>query len=94
MNKYAIRFNKTRGLPGRGSVDHVWRVFENDNQEYVCKHLDITVPVKSEKDANDVDYNICCYGFLAINWKTSTAQIRSTPPNHERQETPLQPAPS
>ena len=33
MNKYLIRFNKTRGQPGRGSLDHVWRVFEND-QEY------------------------------------------------------------
>ena len=30
MNKYKIRFNKTRGQQGRGTVDHVWRVFEND----------------------------------------------------------------
>ena len=29
MNKYHIRFNKSRGQPGRGSMDHVWRVFEN-----------------------------------------------------------------
>ncbi len=78
MNKYAIRFNKTRGLPGRGSVDHVWRVFENDSQEYLFKHLNITVPVKSEKDANGADYNICCDGFLTIDWTTSTAHICSS----------------
>ena len=40
MNKYLIRFNKTRGQPGRGSKDHVWRVFEND-QEYLVKHIKI-----------------------------------------------------
>lgn len=77
MNKYHIRFNKTRGQPGRGTMEHVWRVFEND-KEYLFKHLDITVPVKSEKDANGVDYNICCEGFLAIDRETSTAKITAT----------------
>lgn len=77
MNKYRIRFNKTRGQPGRGTIEHVWRVFEND-KEYLFKHLDITVPVKSEKDANGVDYNICCEGFLAIDRETSTAKITAT----------------
>jgi hypothetical protein len=77
MNTYRIRFNKTRGQPGRGTIDHVWRVFEND-KEYLFKHLDITVPVKSEKDANGVDYNICCEGFLAIDRETSTAKITAT----------------
>lgn len=74
MNKYAIRFNKTRGQPGRGTVDHVWRVFEN-GKEYLFKNLDITVPVKSEKDKNGMDYNICCEGFLCIDRDTSTARI-------------------
>jgi hypothetical protein len=74
MNTYQIRFNKTRGMPGRGSVDHVWRVFEN-GKEYLFKNLDITVPVKSEKDANGVDYNIVCEGFLSIDRDTSTATI-------------------
>ena len=59
--KYHIRFNKTRGQQGRGTVDHVWRVFEGD-KEYLVKHLDITVPVKSEKDKNGLDYNITCDG--------------------------------
>lgn len=74
MNKYRIRFNKTRGQPGRGTMDHVWRVFEND-KEYLFKNLNITVPVYSEKDANGVDYNICCHGVLEIDRETSTASI-------------------
>jgi len=74
MNKYAIRFNKSRGQAGRGSVDHVWRVFEN-GKEYLFKNLAITVPVKSEKDENGVDYNITCNGFLTIDRDTSTANI-------------------
>lgn len=55
-------------------MDHVWRVFEN-GKEYLFKHLDIAVPVKSEKDANGVDYNICCTGYLTIDRETSTAII-------------------
>ena len=76
MNKYTIRFNKTRGQTGRGTMDHVWRVFEND-KEYLFKHLDITVPVKSEKDLNGADYNIVCHGFMSIDRNTSTAVIQA-----------------
>jgi len=76
MNKYTIRFNKTRGQEGRGTMDHVWRVFEN-NKEYLFKHLDITVPVKSEKDPNGNDYNIVCKGFMSIDRDTSTAIIKA-----------------
>ena len=74
MNTYRIRFNKTRGQPGRGSMDHVWRVFEND-KEYLFKNLDIEVPVKSEKDLNGIDYNIICHGILTIDRDSSTAKI-------------------
>lgn len=74
MNTYQIRFNKSRGQVGRGSMDHVWRVFEN-GKEYLFKNLDITVPIKSEKDANGQDYNIICQGFLTIDKDTSTAVI-------------------
>jgi len=77
MNKYQIRFNKTRGQEGRGSMDHVWRVFEN-GKEFLFKNLDITVPVKSEKDANGQDYNIICQGYLTIDRDTSTAVIAAT----------------
>lgn len=74
MNTYHIRFNKTRGQEGRGTVDHVWRVFEN-GRELLFKNLDITTPVKSEKDANGVDYNIVCHGYMTIDRDTSTAVI-------------------
>jgi hypothetical protein len=55
-------------------MDHVWRVFEN-GKEYLFKNLDISVPVKSEKDANGVDHNIVCKGYLSIDRDTSTAAI-------------------
>ena len=74
MNTYQIRFNKSRGQQGRGTMDHVWRVFEN-GKEFLFKNLDITVPVRSELDANSIDYNIVCHGFLTINRKSSTAII-------------------
>ena len=74
MNTYQIRFNKSRGQDGRGSMDHVWRVFGN-GKEFLFKNLDIAVPVKSEKDANGQDYNIICQGFLTIDKDTSTAVI-------------------
>jgi hypothetical protein len=74
MKTYQIRFNKTRGQAGRGTVDHVWRVFEN-GKEYLFKNLNITAPIKSEKDANGIDYNIVCQGYLTIDKQTSTAHI-------------------
>jgi hypothetical protein len=55
-------------------MDHVWRVFEN-GKEFLFKNLDITAPVKSEKDANGIDYNIVCQGFMSIDRETSTARI-------------------
>jgi hypothetical protein len=74
MNHYRIRFNKSRGQEGRGTLDHVWRVFEGD-KEYLFKNLNISVPIKSEKDANGVDYNIVCKGYLSIDREQSTANI-------------------
>jgi len=74
MNTYQIRFNKSRGQEGRGSMEHVWRVFEN-GKEYLFKNLDISVPVKSEKDVNGADYNIVCKGYLSIDRDTSTAIV-------------------
>jgi hypothetical protein len=72
MNKYAIRFNKSRGQQGRGTEDHVWRVFEN-GKEYLFKHLNITTPVTDERDGGD--WNIVCYGVMSIDRNTSTAII-------------------
>ena len=56
-------------------MDHVWRVFEEE-KEFLFKNLDITVPIKSEKDKNGVDYNITCQGVMTIDKDTSTAIIR------------------
>lgn len=72
MNKFLIRFNKTRGQPGRGSNDHVWRVFEND-KEYLFKHVRINVPSWDEQTGDD--WSIACVGNLEIDRCTSTAVI-------------------
>jgi hypothetical protein len=72
--KYSIRFNKSRGLPGRGTVDHVWRIFE-DGKEYLFKHFQLNVPSKSEKEALSEDWNVTCEGVMTIDKETSTAII-------------------
>ena len=72
MNKYHIRFNKSRGQPGRGTLEHVWRVFEND-KEFLFKHLKINVPIFDERTGDQ--WNIACYGFMSIYRETSTAII-------------------
>ena len=72
MNKYLIRFNKSRGQPGRWSIDHVWRVFEND-QEFLARHVRIEVPSWSE--SSGPDWNIACYGKMLWFGDTDTAVI-------------------
>jgi hypothetical protein len=72
--KYAIRFNKSRGMPGRGTNDHVWRVFENE-KEYLFKHFKLNVPSISEKETESDDWNVVCDGVLTIDKDTSTAII-------------------
>lgn len=75
MNKYLIRFNKSRGQSGRGTLEHVWRVFEND-REFLFKHIKINVPSYDETDGND--WNICCHGIMTIDKETSTAVINES----------------
>ena len=70
--KYSIRFNKSRGQPGRGTIDHVWRVFE-EKQEYLCKNVKINVPSYSEQAGQD--WNIVCNGKMVIDKDTSTITI-------------------
>ena len=72
MSHFVIRFNKTRGLPGRGTADHVWRVFE-DGKEYLLKNVQINVPSYGAKTGED--WSICCDGTMAIDRETSTAVI-------------------
>ena len=78
MSKYHIRFNKSRGQPGRGSIDHVWRIFEDGNKEYVVKHFKINVPSYSEVTGDGLghdDWNVTCEGTIAFDKETSTAII-------------------
>ena len=74
MKKYRIRFNKSRGQEGRGTKDHVWRVFEG-NQEYIVKHFKLNVISFSEKEEHTDDWNVVCFGTLTIDKETSTAII-------------------
>lgn len=72
MARVCIRYNKTRGLPGRGTADHVWRVFE-DEKEYLVKNVEINVPSKGEKTGED--WSICCEGTLSLDRASSTAIV-------------------
>ena len=72
MNKYLIRFNKTKGQPGRGSPDHAWRVFEN-GKEHLAKHVQIRVPSWSETDGQD--WNIACTGYMLFFIDSETIVI-------------------
>jgi hypothetical protein len=71
--KYTIRYNQTRGQPGRGSKDHAWRVFDETGKEYLFKNIKINVSSFGETDGKN--WNICCYGNLEIEKNTSTAII-------------------
>ena len=72
MSNFHIRYNQTRGQPGRGTVDHVWRVFE-DGKEYLVKNVEINVPCKGEKTG--ADWSMVCKGTLRLDRETSTAII-------------------
>jgi len=72
VSHFLIRFNKTRGQPGRGTLDHAWRVFK-DGKEYLFKHVEINVPCYSERTGED--WNIACDGELTIDRENSIAII-------------------
>jgi len=72
MAKFQIRFNKTRGQENRGTMDHVWRVFEDD-KEYLLKNIRINVPSYGAQTGED--WSICCEGVLRIDRETSTGTI-------------------
>ena len=67
-----VRYNKTRGQIGRGSVDHVWRIFDN-GKEYVAKNVRINVPSWGAKTGED--WSICCEGGITVDKETSTITI-------------------
>lgn len=70
--KFLIRFNKTRGQPGRGTLDHAWRVFQMDQcppKEYLAKEVVINVPSRTERSGagGPDDFNIACEGRMEID---------------------------
>lgn len=67
-----VRFNKSRGQPGRGTMDHVWRVFDG-SKEYVVKNIKIEVSSWGAKTGED--WSICCEGKLVIDKDSSTITI-------------------
>lgn len=75
MNKYLVRYNKSRGQLGRGTLEHVWRVFEN-GKEFLCKHIKIEVPVHDERTGED--WSLCGYGYMEINKEESLIIIKDT----------------
>jgi hypothetical protein len=72
MSHILIRFNKSRGQPGRGTLDHVWRVFV-DGKEYLFKNVNINTISYSERTGED--WNIACDGLLEIDRENSIAII-------------------
>lgn len=74
MAHILIRFNKTRGQPGRGSLEHAWRVFV-DGKEYLFKNVKIDIPSYSERTGED--WNIACDGILEIDRDNSIANIKA-----------------
>jgi hypothetical protein len=72
MAQFQIRFNKARGQVNRGTMDHVWRVFE-DGKEYLFKNVQINVSSYGAKTGDD--WSICCEGVLKIDRETSTGTV-------------------
>jgi|TARA_R110000765_G_scaffold103675_4_gene193220 hypothetical protein len=72
MLKYRIRFNKSRGMEGRGTQEHVWRVLQG-NTEWLARHVIIEVPSWSEQEGSD--WNIVCEGNMLFFNDTDTAVI-------------------
>jgi hypothetical protein len=72
--KFRIRFNKSKGQPGRGTKDHAWRVF-SERKEYLAKQVEINVPSRTEREDGTEDWNIVCEGEMVIDRDTSTIKI-------------------
>ena len=73
--KFRIRYNKTAGQPGRGSVDHKWRVFDENNKEHLCKKVVLKALAWTEQDPNGVDWNMVSEGEIHIDRENSIITI-------------------
>ena len=78
MNQYIIRINKSRGQPGRGTTNHIWRVFENGN-EFLFKNLVVNSKLTDYTDG--MDYSMLCNGIMDINRDNSTCTINNNVEN-------------
>ena len=75
--KYRIRFNKTAGQPGRGTIDHKWRVFDETGKEWLCKAVRLQAVAWTEIDPNGVDWNMVSEGTMHISRADSTITIEN-----------------
>lgn len=75
MAKFKVRYNKSAGQPGRGTPEHVWRVFDETGKEYLCKGVRIQTTTWTEIDPNGVDWNMACEGTMIKEKTTSTIVI-------------------
>lgn len=73
--KFRIRYNKTAGQPGRGSVDHKWRVFDENNKERLCKKVVLKGLAWTEQDPSGVDWNMVSEGEIHIDRENSIITI-------------------
>ena len=72
--KYRIRYNKAAGTKMMGTVDHKWRVFD-ENKQYICKNVIIHCSSWTEQDPNGHDWNIACIGRMEIDKENSIISI-------------------
>jgi hypothetical protein len=73
--KFRIRFNKSAGEPGRGTIDHKWRVFDETGKEWLCKNVRIQTVAWTAIDDNGVDWNFEVEGTMIKEKSTSTIVI-------------------
>jgi len=73
--RFRIRYNKTAGQPGRGSKEHVWRVFDENGKEYICKNIFMKHESWGEKEELTPDYNIVTNGEIQIDKEKSLITI-------------------
>ena len=75
MKKFRIRFNKSAGQAGRGSKDHVWRVFDETGKEYLVKNIFIKRECWGEKESGTEDWNMVAIGEMEIDRVNSLITI-------------------
>ncbi len=73
--KYRIRYNKSAGQPGRGTIDHKWRVFDETGKEWICKNVQLLTSSHTEVDPNGHDWNFVTKGYMHIDRANSIITI-------------------